>query len=304
MKKIFYSFKVVITLVTFLFILLIITTSSILAQEQTLSQEKTITPETKQEDTETELPLETILATFGEQTITLGEFNELWAQFLEGYGPGLDKISVLDQVISERLLIAEAKNLGLEEDEKVQRQIKDMTEQILVQALIQKEILEKVQVTEEEVTNYYGENQEKSTEKEQVHLYNILLDNEDKAKEILERLKIGEEFEKLAAENSLSPSATKGGDMGYVLKDTLISEIEEVIFNLEINEFSEIIKTDTGFHILRITDKKPERLKEIEEVRAEIFQTLLYTKQNEAFEKLLADLRSKVNIEINEELLK
>jgi len=304
MKKFFYSFKVVITLVTFLFILLIITTSSILAQEQTLSQEQTITPETKQEDTETELPPETILATFGEQTITLGEFNELWAQLLEGYGPGLDKISVIDQVISERLLIAEAKNLGLEEDEKVQRQIKDMTEQILVQALIQKEILEKVQVTEEEVTNYYGENQEKFTEKEQVHLYNILLDNEDKAKEILERLKTGEEFEKLAAENSLSPSATKGGDMGYVLKDTLISEIEEVIFNLEINEFSEIIKTDTGFHILRITDKKPQRLKEIEEVRAEIFQTLLYTKQNEAFEKFLADLRSKVNIEINEEFLK
>ncbi len=298
MKKNFHRSKLTLTFFTSLIILLLITSSFLSAQEQTTVQN----PE--QDKTETELPPETVIASFGEQTITLGEFNELWSQILEEYGPGLDKSYVLNQLILERLLITEAKNSGLEEDEKVQKQIKEITEQILVQALIQKEILEKVEVSDEEIAQYYEDNKENYVLKEQVHLYNILLDQEEKAKEILERLKKGEDFEKIAQENSLSPSASKGGDMGYVLKGNLLPEIEEVIFALEINEISEIVKTEAGFHMLKITDKQPERLRDLEEVREEIFQSLLYTKQNEAFEKLTEDLKSKANIVINEEAIK
>ncbi|GAB4113755.1 MAG: peptidylprolyl isomerase [Candidatus Caldatribacteriota bacterium] len=298
MKKIFHRSNLTLTFFISLIILLLITSSFLSAQEQTTIQN------TEQDKTETELPPETVIATFGEQAITLGEFNELWSQILEEYGPGLDKYSVLNQLILEKLLITEAKNSGLEGDEKVQKQIKEITEQILVQALIQKEILEKVEVSEEEITQYYEDNKENYIVKEQVHLYNILIDQEEKAKEIMERLKKGEDFEKIAQENSLSPSASKGGDMGYVLKGNLLPEIDEVIFALEINEVSEIVKTEAGFHILKITDKKPERLKDLEEVREEIFQSLLYTKQNEAFEKLTEELKSKANIVINEEAIK
>ncbi|HBY57599.1 MAG TPA: hypothetical protein DEG96_07045 [Candidatus Atribacteria bacterium] len=290
-------FRTTAILILCLLTFLIFIPSSILADQGTSTAETN-------PKTETVIPPETILASFGGQTITLGEFNQLWEQIPEEYKLQLDKTIVLNQMISEKLLIQEAKNMGLEEDEDVLEQIKKMTEQILVQALIQKEILDKVQVSEEEIEEYYKENQDKFTEKEQVHLYNILVETEEKAQEILEELKAGKDFSEVAKENSIGPSAAQGGDLGYLSKGTIIPELEEVISVLEVEELSKVVKTDFGFHILKITDKKPETIKTLEEVKEDILQTLLPAKQNKAFENLLEDLKSKAEIEINEEILK
>ena len=78
-----------------------------------LADEGTSTTETNPEDIETNLPPETILASFGGHTITLGEFNQLWKEVPEDYKLQLDKSMVLDQMISEKLLIQETKNMGL-----------------------------------------------------------------------------------------------------------------------------------------------------------------------------------------------
>jgi len=266
--------------------------------------EGTSATETNPEDVETILSPETILASFGEQTITLGEFNQVWEQVPEDYKLQLDKSMVLDQVISEKLLIQEAKNMGLEKDNDVLEQIEKMTEQILVQALLQREILDKVDVNDEEVSEYYEQNKDSFTEKEQIHLYNILLESEEEAQDILEQLKTGGDFIEIAKEKSTGPSAAQGGDLGYLSKGSLIPEIEEVIFALEVGGLSGVVKTDFGFHILKITEKKPETVKALEEVKEDIIQTLLPTKQKEAFDNLLEELKGKVEIEINEEALK
>jgi len=260
--------------------------------------------EANPEVVETSLPPETILASFGEYTITLGELNQLWEQVPEDYKLQLDKSMILDQMISEKLLIQDAINLGLEKDNDVVEQIKKMTEQILVQVLIEREILDKVNVSDEEALEYYEQNKDSFTEKEQVHLYNILLETEEEAQDILEQLMAGADFNKTAIEKSTGPSAAQGGDLGYVSKGTIVSEIEEVVFALELEELSGIVKTDFGFHILKITDKKPETVKTFEEVKEDILQTLLPTKQKEAFDNLLEELKSKVKIQINEEALK
>ncbi|MBU4563040.1 peptidyl-prolyl cis-trans isomerase [bacterium] len=268
-----------------------------------LADEGTSTTKTDTEVTDTVLPPETILASFEGQTITLGEFNQLWEQVPEDYKLQLDKSMVLDQMISEKLLIQEAKNMGLEKDNDVLEQIKKMTEQILVQALIEREILDKVKVSDEEVVEYYTENKNDFTEKEQVHLFNILVETEEEAQDILEQLKAGGDFSEIAKEKSTGPSAAQGGDLGYLSKGTIIPEIEEVVFALEVEELSEVVKTDFGFHILKITEKKPETVKALEEIKEDIIQTLLPTKQKEAFENLLEELKSQVEIEINEEAL-
>ena len=266
--------------------------------------EGTSATETNPEDVVTILPPETILASFGGQTITLGEFNQIWEQLPEEYKLQLDKSTVLDQVISEKLLIQEAINMGLEKDNDVLEQIKKITEQILVQVLIEREILDKVDVNDEEASEYYEQNKDSFTEKEQVHLYNILVETEEEAKVILEQLKAGGDFSEITKEKSTGPSAAQGGDLGYVSKGTVIPEIEEVVFALEVGELSGVVKTDLGFHIFKITEKKPEIVKSLEEVKEEIIQTLLPTKQKEAFDNLLEELKGKVEIEINEEALK
>ena len=268
------------------------------------ANEGTSTTETNPEGVETILSPETILASFGEQTITLGEFTQIWEEVPEDYKLQLDKSLVLDQIISEKLLIQEAENMGLKEDSDVLEQIKKMTEQILVQALIEREILNKLKVNNEEVLEYYEQNKDIFTEKEQVHLYNILLETEEEAQDILEQLKAGGDFSEIAKEKSTGPSAAQGGDLGYLSKGTIIPEIEEVVFALELEELSEVIKTDFGFHILKITEKKPKSVKTLEEVKEDIIQTLLPNKQKEAFENLLEELKGKAEIEINEEALK
>lgn len=281
---------------------------SILADEKTSPTEtNTDTAETilpSQEKTETTLPPETILSSFNGQTITLGEFNQLWDQIPENSKLQLTKRNVLDQIISEKLLIQEAKNRGLEQDKDVLEQIKKTTEQILVQSLIEKEIIGKVKVDDKEALTYYEENKDNFITKEQVYLYNILVETEEVAQDILEKLKAGGDFIEIAKEKSTGPSAAQGGDLGYVSKGDLIPEIENVVFALEIGNISDIIKSEYGFHILKVTDKKPEVLKTFEEVKEEIVQTLLSTKQKEAFDNLLEELKSQVTIEINEEALK
>ena len=268
------------------------------------ADEGTSTTETNPENVEASLPPETILASFGDHTITLGEFNQLWEEVPEEYKLQLDKSMMLDQMISEKLIIQEAKNMGLEEDNYVLEQIKKMTEQILVQALIEKEILDKVDVNDEEVLEYYEQNMDSFTEKEQIHLYNILLETEEEAQDILAQLKAGGDFSEIAKEKSTGPSAAQGGDLEYLSKGTIIPEIDEVVFGLEVEELSGIVKTDFGFHILKITDKKPETVKTLEEVKEDIIQTLLPTKQKEAFDNFLKELKGKIEIEINEEALR
>jgi len=288
---------------TVIFILCLLT-SLIFITSSILADQEIPTTEANPKTTETVIPPETILASFGEQTITLGQFNQLWEQIPENYKSQLTKSNVLDQMISEKLLIQEAKNIGLEKDKDVLEQIKKMSEQILVQAFLQKEILDKVQVNDEEVEEYYKENQDKFTEKEQVHLFNILVETEEKAQEILTELKTGKDFSEIAKENSIGPSASQGGDLGYLSKGTIIPEIEDIVFALEVGELSQVVKTDFGFHVLKITDKKPERVKTLEEVKEDIRQTLLSDKQKEAFDNLIEELKSKVEIQINEEALK
>lgn len=285
-------------ILSFCFLILLMLIPSVV-----LADEGTTGTETNQEEAEVILPPETILSSFEGNTITLGEFNQLWEQIPEENKLQLDKRLVLDQMISEKLLIQEAKNMGLEEDKDVKEQIKRMTEQIMVQVLIEREILDKVEVNEEEISEYYEQNKINFTEKEQIHLYNILLNTEEEAQAVLEQLKAEGDFSEIAKEKSTGPSAAQGGDLGYISKGTIIPEIEEVVFALEIEELSNIVKTDYGFHILKITDKKAETIKTLEEVKEEIIQTLLPTKQKEAFDNLLNDLKSKVEIIINEEAL-
>jgi peptidyl-prolyl cis-trans isomerase C len=281
---------------------------SILADEKTsptgtnTDSAETILP--SQEKTETTLPPETIVSSFNGQTITLGELNQIWDQIPADSKLQLTKRSVLDQLISEKLLIQEAKNKGLEQDKDVLEQIKKITEQILVQSFIEKEIIGKVKVEDQEALTYYEANKDKFITKEQVYLYNILVDTEEKAKDILEKLKAGGDFIEIAKEQSTGPSAAQGGDLGYISKGDLIPEIENVVFALEIGSISDIIKSEYGFHILKVTDKKPEVLKTFEEVKEEITKTLLSTKQKEAFDKLIEELKAQVTIEINEEAIK
>lgn len=289
---------------TFIFVLLIslmvfsLTTISGMAGQDTVSNETEATEEI------VDYPPETIIASFGDFTVTLEDLNLMWEKVPPEYKSQITKNNLLDQMISEKLLLQDAISKNLKNDEKIALQIEDMTNQILIQALIEKEVLNATDVSDEEAEEYYNNNPAEFTEKEQVHLFNIMVETEEEADIILEELKSGKEFSEVANEKSTGPSAANGGDLGYIAKGSIIPEIGDIIFNLEIDAISEVIKTEYGFHVLKITDKKPEELKTFDTVKESIVQNLLPEKQKAAFDNLVEELKGKVSIELNEDPLK
>jgi len=89
----------------------------------------------------------------------------------------------------------------------------------------------------------------------EVRASHILVKSQEKATELLNKIKIGQSFEKLAMENSLCPSKKKGGDLGWFGRGKMIREFENAAFNLKKNEMV-IVKTDFGWHIIKKVDEK------------------------------------------------
>ncbi len=91
---------------------------------------------------------------------------------------------------------------------------------------------------------------------QQVRASHILVKTENDAKVILERLKKGESFANIAMEKSTCPSAKKGGDLGYFGRGRMVRAFENAAFALEKGQVSQPIKTEFGWHLIRVTDKK------------------------------------------------
>lgn len=136
------------------------------------------------------------------------------------------------------------------------------------------------EVTDEEIQNFYNENQEGMLQAQARH---ILVETEEEANNVLERLENGEDFAELATELSQDPgSAANGGDLGYFPRGRMVPEFEEFVFNSEVGEISEPIETVHGFHIIEVTDIKDSVEDFSEEIKSAVQS-----------EKFLAELQEK-----------
>ncbi|MEK7826595.1 MAG: SurA N-terminal domain-containing protein [Thermodesulfobacteriota bacterium] len=187
---------------------------------------------------------------------------------------------------------------------------KDIGDQLVRLKLIRRDIKSKVAVTDEEIGEYYLKNREDYEGKEAVRIKQILLllpkgDN-PAAKEKLradadaihKRLLNGEPFELLSAKFSQGPAAAEGGDIGYIEKGMIHSEVEDAAFSLPLNQSSGVIESPGGFHIIQVVDRRGAGLKAIENVREEIRDKIDREKMEKKFGEWLVELRKKSHIEI------
>ena len=126
----------------------------------------------------------------------------------------------------------------------------------------------------------------------------------EEAEEIKRRIAQGEDFAELARRYSISPTAKRGGDLGYIERGQVGKEFERAAFSLkELGEVSDIVKTTFGYHIIRLEDRQEARQRTLDEVRDEIRQRLRERKRREILEGHLKELRQKYRVTIREELL-
>ncbi len=143
-----------------------------------------------------------------------------------------------------------------------------------------------VSVTEKEIESFYEYNNEAYTQPKQVKARHILFtlgedalkEAEDKvrkvAKEVLAKARQGEDFATLAKKHSEGPTKSKGGDLGYFKRGQMTPSFEEIAFKLKKGEISDLVRTEFGYHIIKVEDIKEAATKSLEEVRDEIVETL------------------------------
>jgi foldase protein PrsA len=130
----------------------------------------------------------------------------------------------------------------------------------------------------------------------EVKASHILVTTESEAKEILEKLKKGEGFAGLARKYSKDQgSASKGGDLGYFTTGTMLGPFEKAAFRLKVGEISDVVKTQFGYHIIKVLDTQLRRFPGEEK---DIEKAALAEKQEKAFRKWFAEVKSKAKIEI------
>lgn len=158
------------------------------------------------------------------------------------------------------------------------------------------ELAKGVEVDPTELEAYYNEKKQGLAKQEQRRASHILIQVDadadeaaisaarDKAQAILEKVRAGESFETLARENSEDPgSADNGGDLGYFAKGSMVPEFDEAVFAMQVGETSDLVRSQYGFHIIRLTDIKASKIPDFEEAKAELKQELQMQKASDLF---------------------
>jgi peptidyl-prolyl cis-trans isomerase C len=148
-------------------------------------------------------------------------------------------------------------------------------------------------VNDEALHKVYDEAVKPMGAEEEVHARHILVESEDEAKAILDQLKGGADFATLAKDKSKDPGAAEGGDLGYFSKDQMVPEFAEVAFKMYPGQLSNPVKTQFGWHIIKLEDKRTKQPPEFDKVKDQI-ETFLTRKAQTEF---IANLRKTAKIE-------
>jgi len=279
-----------------------------------------------------------ILAQVNEEQITVDEFNlEVKELILE---PGQEvkgknisdlKEAYLDQVIERKILVQEARRLGIKvSSEELNQAISEvkkdypgegfgeklglkgitleewksrLEEKLLAEKMIRHALYYRGKIDEKEALQYYESHLSKFQMSEKVRARQIVVASEEEAIQFLNQLKKGENFEKLAMKKSLGPEKVEGGDLGYFSKGERPTEFEQV-FSLEVGEISGVIASPYGYHIFKLDEKTAPRQVPFEEAKAGILQELRQKKGEEEYQRWLKGLKGKAKVKINKKWLR
>jgi peptidyl-prolyl cis-trans isomerase C len=176
----------------------------------------------------------------------------------------------------------------------------DIRENLPVQK-VQAKVSDDVEPTDEEIQKYYEKNKEAQfTTPEKVCVSHILFakDQKEKAEDVKKQLEDGSDFAKLAKQYSQDPgSAEKGGDLGCLGKGETVPPFEEAAFAADKGEIVGPVKTQFGYHLLKVTETKPKQTRSLSEVEPQIRSQLASEQQSEAFSKWLDEQKKKRDVQ-------
>jgi peptidyl-prolyl cis-trans isomerase C len=236
-----------------------------------------------------------ILANVGGIAVTNQEIDEFIAnlgQRGQAYNTPEGRAAILNQLVANKLLLLDARKNLLEMEPEFKAQLAKFKESLLVSYATEKAI-SAVTISDREVEEYYNANSERFMGEEAVSASHILVETEEEAREIYGRIASGEStFEEEALAHSTCPSKANGGNLGEFGRGQMVPEFDKAVFEMEVGEItSEPVKTQFGYHLIKLNEKKDAAVTPLEEIREELKNVLLDEKKHQAYESKINQLK-------------
>jgi len=232
---------------------------------------------------------------------TQGRFNQVPAEKQEDF-----RKQVLEQLVAKELIYNDAKKAGLLNTDDFKKRYEEVTNRIKKEIAIQlwqEQEFNKIKISEKEKKDYYDANKEEFAENESVRARHILVEKEADAKKIISELKslkgetLKNKLMEVAKEKSTCTSAPQGGDLGYFTEGQMVPEFNDKAFSMKAKEITtEPVKTQFGYHVIYIEDKKAKTTKSFPEVKPFIEQRLKTEKAKSAIMAKMKELEKKAEI--------
>lgn len=243
-----------------------------------------------------------ILARVGDLTVTEDEVKEFIASLGQrgaAYNNPEGMRAVLQQLISNKLFLLDARRNLYEGETAFREQLQKLKENLLINYATDKAI-SSVRVDDAEAKTYFEENAEQFNTEESVNASHILVKTEEEALEILARINAGEiTFEDAAKNYSSCPSKDNGGNLGDFGKGQMVPEFDTAVFSMEEGEITSApVKTQFGYHLIKLIKKTAAQPMRFEEVKADLKNMLLNEKRRKAYESKINQLKIAYPVDI------
>jgi peptidyl-prolyl cis-trans isomerase C len=222
-------------------------------------------------------------------------------QLLQQYRPEVqewathNKGQIMRDLVTLELLAQEGTKLHLDQDPEVQAQTRIRTKDVLAHAVVQKYVTERATLTEDAIRKHYEATRDEYSVGEQVTASHILVRTESEAQEVLTALKQQKkDFADVAKARSLDSSAPQGGELGTFGRGDMVAEFDQAVFALQVGEISAPVHTQYGYHIIKVTQRTPARLKPLDEVKEDVRNALI----SRYVDTLLDNLRRAAKVQI------
>ncbi len=256
-------------------------------------------------------PRGAVVAMIGKEKITMGDIDDA-IQALPKYARDLyskpgRKLQFVQQYVNTRILYRKAQNLGFDKKPQVRKRAEAALADLVVQAFLQEEVRSKVQVSDSELKLYYQVHQTNYGEPAQVRLAHIVVGSQKLAAELIGQLKAGADFATLAKQHS-KDSATKdsGGEIpGWIAQGQGTPAmpgakgLDDAVLALKPGDVAATpVKSQRGFHVVKLIQKKDARIKPLSEVRKQVEAAYRAQKEQERLGQVLKDAHKQLNVQI------
>ena len=205
--------------------------------------------------------------------------------------PATKQENVLSFLIDMKIVSKAAEDKKVSDSEDFKKKLAFARNRLLMDNLLAEE--GKAATTDDAMKKVYEDAAKQITSEQEVHARHILVPTEEEAKKVEDELKKGADFAELAKKESKDPGASDGGDLGFFTKEQMVPEFSKVAFALEPGKISDPVKTQFGWHIIKVEEKRARKAPDFDQVKPQLEQLVTRKAQTD----YVAKLRQEAKIE-------